>query len=320
MVAAAKGTKMTLSDGNQIPVFGLGTWKSKPGEVKNAVKFALLEAGYRHIDCALVYQNEDEVGQALKEVFGSGSLKREDVFITSKCWNSYHSRAKVTEACKLSLKNLGLDYLDLYLIHFPVGVQEGGSMFPEDAEGKMIRSDVDYLETWKGMEDVHKAGLSKSIGISNFNSEQIKRILDNCEIKPVTNQIEVHPYLTQEPLIDFCLKNGIAVTAYSPLGSPDRPWAKPEDPSLLDDPKIKEIAKKHGKTSAQVLLRYANQRGLIVIPKSVTPTRIAENIDIFDFELAPEEIATINSFNRNWRAVAFNTYAGHPYHPFTIPF
>nr|AYV89262.1 aldose reductase isoform X2 [Tetranychus evansi] len=314
MAKPAIGTKVTLNDGKSMPIFGLGTWKSKPGEVKEAVKYALLEAGYRHIDCALVYQNEDEVGQALKEVFESGALKREDVFITSKCWNTYHSRAKVTEGCKTTLSKLGLEYVDLYLVHWPMGYSEGGELFPG------TYSDIDIVETWQGMEDVHKAGLTKSIGVSNFNSEQIEKILANCSIKPVNNQIEVHPYLTQKELVEFCQKRDITVTAYSPLGSPDRPWAKPEDPSLFEEPAIKKIAEAHNKTPAQVLLRFAVQRNLITIPKSVTPARIAENIKVFDFELTNEEMETIFGFNKNWRACGLEEHKSHPLYPFNIPF
>ncbi|XP_074594809.1 aldo-keto reductase family 1 member B1-like [Brevipalpus obovatus] len=320
MVVPAKSGTLTLADGKTIPQFGLGTWKSKPGEVRDAVYSALTEAGYRHIDCAHVYGNEKEVGEALKQAFSSGELKREDVFITSKVWNTYHSRNLVMEACKVTLKNLGLDYLDLYLIHWPMGYKEGGEEFPRGPDGKSIYSDVDFLDTWKGMEDCHKAGLVKSIGVSNFNSEQLQRVLDNSSIKPVMNQVEVHPYLANEDLIKFCKERKVLVTAYSPLGSPDRPWAKAGDPSLMDEPKIQEIAKRHNKTAAQVLLRWPIQRGIVVIPKSVTKARIAENIDIFDFELNEEEMKTISAFNRGWRACALGDISDHPHYPFNIKF
>uniref|UniRef100_T1L0H1 NADP-dependent oxidoreductase domain-containing protein n=1 Tax=Tetranychus urticae TaxID=32264 RepID=T1L0H1_TETUR len=311
---------MLLPNGFKIPYLGLGTWKSEKGKVKEAVKYALLEAGYRHIDCALLYQNEDEVGQALKEVFQSNLVKREDIFITSKCWNTYHSRSRVIECCKESLTSLGIDYLDLYLVHWPTGFKEGNGIFPRDEQGKIVYSDVDYLETWKGMEDVQKAGLAKSIGVSNFNSQQIDRILANCEIKPVINQIEVHPYLSQQPLINFCKQRGIDITAYSPLGSPDRPGAAPGETTLLNDSTILNIAKNHNKTAAQILLRFAVQRDLIVIPKSVTPARIKENSQIFDFELTKDEMELIHNLNQDKRFITAETLSDHPYFPFSIPY
>lgn len=307
--------QVKLNDGTEIPIFGLGTWKSQPNAVKNAVIDAV-KAGYRHIDCAYVYGNEGEVGEALTELFKEGVVKREDLFITSKLWNAFHSTNLVKPALEESLKLLKIDYLDLYLIHWPFGYAEGEGNFPVDKDNKTKLSDVDYLDTWKGMEQVKKAGLTKSIGVSNFNHEQIDRILANCEIKPSMNQVECHPYLTQNKLVEYCKSKGIVVTAYSPLGSPDRPWAKKEDPSLLDDPKVKKIAEKYGKTSAQVLIRFQIDRGLVVIPKSVTKDRIVSNMNVFDFKLTEEEIKDLESFDRGFRFCALEWISEHKHYPF----
>lgn len=311
--------KVKLNDGNEIPIFGLGTWKSQPNAVKNAVVDAV-KAGYRHIDCAFVYGNENEVGDALTELFKEGVVKREDLFITSKLWNAFHSTDLVEGALKETLKLLKIDYLDLYLIHWPFGYAEGEGNFPTDADNKVKLSDVDFLDTWKGMEGVKAAGLTKSIGVSNFNSQQIQRILDACKVPPAMNQVECHPYLNQKKLIEFCRSKNIAVTAYSPLGSPDRPWAKAGDPSLMDDPKVKTIADKYGKTSAQVLIRFQIDRGVVVIPKSVTKDRIVANMNVFDFKLTTEEIQQLETFDRGFRFCALEWVKHHKYYPFSVEF
>lgn len=249
---AASVPKITLNNGLKVPALGLGTWKSKPGEVTAAVK-AAIDVGYRHFDCAHVYGNEKEVGVAIKDKIAEGVVKREDLWITSKLWNVFHSPEKVEPALKTTLSNLGLEYLDLYLIHWPMGFKEGGELFPLNAAGdKILYSDVDYVDTWKAMEQVVKKGMTKSIGLSNFNTVQTERVLKIASIKPVTNQVECHPYLNQKKLAAWSKERGIILTAYSPLGSPDRPWAKPDDPQLLQDPELVAIAKRLGKSPAQV--------------------------------------------------------------------
>jgi len=307
--------RITFNNGYTVPTFGLGTWKSKPGEVTQAVCDAI-DIGYRHFDCAYVYQNEKEVGSAIKKKISDGTVKREDLFITSKLWNTFHRPDLVEKAVKESLENLGLEYLDLYLIHWPMGYKEGDSLFPLDEGGKFIFSDVDYADTWKAMEKLVEKGYTKSIGLSNFNKRQISRILSLATIKPAMLQIECHPYLNQKQLIEYCKTNNILVTAYSPLGSPDRPWAKPDEPVLMEDRKLKAIADKYKKSVAQILLKYQLQRGVIPIPKSVSKKRLAENINIFDFELSQADIDTINTFNCNGRVCGETAATNHKYHPF----
>jgi len=326
---------ITFNDGNQIPQVGLGTWKSPPGAVGAAVT-AALDAGYRHIDCALVYQNEDEIGHALTQKFSSSSssssspLRREDVFLTSKIWNSFHSRDKAREGLERSLRSLQTPYLDLLLIHYPFGFDESGldahgnpadahsQLYPMDSDGKMRFSDVDYLETYAAMEGFVAEGLVKSIGVSNFNSKQVERVLNDCTVKPVTNQVEVHPYFVNMSLIDFCHARDIIVTAYSPLGSPDRPNAQSNDPVLLLDPAVARIAEKRLKTPAQILIRFGMELGLIVIPKSVTPSRIRNNFSVFDFQLDESEMNALKNLDKGPRgrtccALPSKT---HPYWPF----
>lgn len=315
MTPAPKFPTVKLASGYDMPLFGLGTWKSAKGKVETAVETAL-SIGYRHIDCAAAYQNEAEVGEALLKKIADGTVRREDVFITSKLWNSFHSPALVMPALKKTLKDLGIDYIDLYLMHWPMGYQEGGSMFPKNEAGEMQLSDVDYVDTWKAMEEGVTSKLVRSLGVSNFSEEQLERVIAVAKVPVCVNQVECHPYLNQKKLMEFCASKNISVTAYSPLGSPDRPWAKPEDVELMDEPKLKHVAEKYKKSVPQVLIRYQLQRGNVVIPKSVTESRIQENMEILDFELSAEDVADIDSFDNGGRFCGLPWLSHHQHFPF----
>jgi alcohol dehydrogenase (NADP+) len=261
-----------------MPMLGLGTWKSDPGDVYKAVKEAI-RVGYRHIDCAFIYGNEAEIGQALSEAFAEGLVTREQLWVTSKLWNDCHAPADVQPALAQTLADLKLDYLDLYLIHWPVSIKKGEG-FPLSAEKLISLEDLPILDTWQALETCVDQGLCRHIGVSNFSAAKLQALMTDARIKPEMNQVELHPYLQQPNLVTFCQSQNIHLTGYSPLGSPDRPAGlKAEDePILLEDPAIVAIADRHGASPAQVLISWAIHRGTAVIPKSVTPARIAQNL------------------------------------------
>ncbi|XP_043939059.1 aldo-keto reductase family 1 member B1-like [Protopterus annectens] len=301
-----------LYTGALMPLLGLGTWQSAPGEVQEAVELAI-DNGYRHIDCAHIYGNEKEIGAGINSRIQKGVVKREDMFIVSKLWNHFHEQEEVKPAFMKTLTNLNLSYLDLYFMHSPMGTK-----LHKDQSEAVESSDVDYIDTWKEMEKLVDEGLVKAIGVSNFSVAQLERLLSACRIKPAVHQVELHPYLTQPRLVQYCKFKGIVLTAYSPLGSPERPFRRDDEPVLLDDHVVNEIGKNYGKTSAQVLLRYHVQRGVAAVPKSVTPSQIKENIQIFDFSLSEDDMITLEGLNRNWRIAKweFDGLPNHKFYPF----
>jgi 2,5-diketo-D-gluconate reductase A len=262
--------EIMLNNGNRIPQFGFGVFLVKPEETVQAVSTAL-EAGYRHIDTAQGYGNEKEVGQAIAR----SGLARSDVYVTTKLNNGAHRPDDARAAFDGSLKALGVDYVDLFLIHWPLPT----------------RYDGDYVSTWKTLEEFYREGRARSVGVSNFQPHHLRRLHQDCEITPAVNQIEVSPYLTQDDVRGFCAEHQIAIEAWSPIARGN----------VLTDPTVVNIAEKVGKTPAQVVLRWHIQRGDIIFPKSVTPERIRENIDIFDFELSGADHEAISALNRNER-------------------
>ncbi|XP_055048543.2 aldo-keto reductase family 1 member D1 isoform X1 [Misgurnus anguillicaudatus] len=321
-VLSAESHTIPLSDGNRMPIIGLGTYgdyrKTPKGSVYEAVKLAL-DVGYRHFDGALVYLNEHEVGQAIREKIADGSVKREEIFYCGKLWCTFHPPELVRPALERTLKTLGLDYVDLYIIEFPVAFKPGDVFYPKDENGKYIYYKNDLCATWEALEACKDAGLTKSLGVSNFNRRQLELILNKPGLKhkPVSNQVESHPYFTQPKLLDFCRQNDIIMVGYSPLGtSRDASWVNLKNPPLLEDPVLISIGKKYKKTSAHVALRFNAQRGVVVIPKSFNPERLTENFQIFDFSLTDEEMNAIEKLNKNVRYVELLMWSEHPEYPF----
>jgi len=306
---------LSFDDGDEMPTFGLGTWKSDPGEVYDAVQVAL-DAGYRHVDCAPIYGNEAEVGQALSDTFDQGEVDREAVWITSKLWNDAHRPADVRPALEQTLDDLQLDTLDLYLMHWPVALKPGVNM-PESPDDFLSLDAVSLSETWAAMTELVDEGLARHVGVSNFSVPALRSLMKEVDHAPEMNQIEMHPYLQQPDMLDFAEEAGIHLTAYSPLGSRDRPeMMKGEDePNLMEDSTIVEIAEAHDASPAQVLIRWALQRGTAVIPKSTTPAHIRDNIAATELALSDAEMDAIADLNRSRRFLKGDiwTMEGSPY-------
>ncbi|MFC2176207.1 aldo/keto reductase [Bacteroidota bacterium] len=295
--------KLTFRNGDTLDILGLGTWKSKPGDVYNAIRSAI-NIGYRHFDCAFIYMNEKEIGRAFSDAFAAGDVKRENVWITSKLWNNFHKKEDVILGIKKTLSDLQLDYLDMYLVHWP-HVFKKEFINATKAEETLPTNQVPHIETWSGMEKTVALGLAKHIGVCNFNKYKLKALSDQAEIIPEMNQVELHPLLHQTDLLEFCKKNGTHVTAYSPLGSPDRSAGlkAADEPNLFEHPIIKELAKKHRCSEAQIMIAWAMERGTAVIPKSVSPERQKQNFEATNIQLLEEDMWSIASINTNYRFV-----------------
>jgi alcohol dehydrogenase (NADP+) len=284
--------KLALANGDQLPALGLGTWKAEPGQVGQAVQ-AAIRLGYRHIDCAKIYGNEAEIGAALAEMFARGEVRRDELWITSKLWNDAHQPSHVLPTLQQTLSHLQLEYLDLYLV-----------------------------DTWRAMQDVHRQGLTRHIGVANFTRRKLQLLMDQGGQAPEVNQLELHPYLQQWPMLEFCQQHHILLTGYAPLGSAGRPeHLKPADePILLQDPTILSIAARHGVTPAQVLIQWGIARGVSVIPKSVRPERLAENFAAARVQLTGDDLQQIKGLERHRRYFTgqFWTFPEHNYTPETL--
>jgi len=325
-----KNIALTLHENVKMPILGFGTLNlGDQTAVSRAIKCAI-SVGYRHFDCAWVYGNEDLIGQALEEAISesNGTLKREDLFIVSKVWNTHHSKAMVRKSFEESCAKLRVNYLDLLLIHWPTGFKENTKMepFPVDSQGNVLDSGVHYLETYHALEELYKEGRVRSIGVSNFNSHQLQDVLDNCNIKPAINEMEVNPYYQNDALVTFCHKNNVNVTAYAPFGVGMKFTEKPDVPVLVENPTLIEIGKKYKKTAAQVCIRWLLQRNIAAIPKSSKPERILENLQVFDFNLNDDDLKKIKALNLDFKSEVYKTYVNteigkfnlkeHPFYPF----
>ncbi|XP_076079752.1 aldo-keto reductase 1B-like isoform X2 [Mytilus galloprovincialis] len=289
------GKSFTLNDGNSIPLVGLGTSRILPNETISVITTAI-DIGYRHFDTSEFYKNTTQLGDGLRQVLLSGKVNRDELFITAK-----------------------LEYVDLCLLHFPIQFKKGATKCNNDPKfGEYINGFCDHVQLWKEMEDVVEKGLAMSIGVSNFNQQQIKNIIQTCKIPPAVLQTECHAYLQVKDLVKFCQHEGIFITAFAPFGSPGLSKFEPcyKECDILSDEVVLDLVRKYGRTSAQILLRYLIQRGIGVIPKSSDAVRLTENINIFDFSLTDDDMEMMTKLDKNGRIFSFPFFKEHPQYPY----
>lgn len=306
---------LTFENGDKMPALGLGTWKSAKGEVYTAVKTAI-EIGYRHFDCALVYGNEQEIGQAFADAMKEGMVKREDLWITSKLWNNSHEKQYILPSINTTLEDLQLDYLDLYLIHWPVALKRAVA-YPQTGQDMLSLTEIPLSETWAEMIVLKEMGLTRHIGVSNFSIKKLEEVTATTGVRPEVNQLELHPFLQQWPMMDYCREHGIVLTGYCPLGSSDRPANRivEGEPKLFENEVIRALAQARGCSAAQLMLAWAVNRGTSVIPKSVNAGRLQENLAAADIELTEQEMKAMRGLDLHYRYIKGNFWclAGSDY-------
>ena len=306
---------LTFENGDKMPALGLGTWKSAKGEVYTAVKTAI-EIGYRHFDCALVYGNEQEIGQAFADAMKEGMVKREDLWITSKLWNNSHEKQYILPSINTTLEDLQLDYLDLYLIHWPVALKRAVA-YPQTGQDMLSLTEIPLSETWAEMIVLKEMGLTRHIGVSNFSIKKLEEVTATTGVRPEVNQLELHPFLQQWPMMDYCREHGIVLTGYCPLGSSDRPANRivEGEPKLFENEVIRALAQARGCSAAQLMLAWAINRGTSVIPKSVNAGRLQENLAAADIELTEQEMKAMHGLDLHYRYIKGNFWclAGSDY-------